>query len=121
MTNETINLYHVAIGDNTGIICAKKAYEVRKRKVLAKNDYYICLEDHSFTSLEIKNIGKPSIHSYANDNVWGNRITYRLYSYKNVRPSTIKRQIEKYIKDKYGFFSKDLDLSFIGKKESEVL
>jgi len=113
MNNETINYYRVEFADETGIIKSEKTYKKTKQKILAKNDNYICLEDFRFTSLEIKEIGKPSIFSYANDRVWGNRVTYTLYSYKNVRPSTIKRQIKSHIKEKYGFFTKDIDLSFI--------
>lgn len=108
-----INEYRVEFADNSGIIGSEKRFEKNVRNILAQNDRYLCIDNYGFSTIEKKGIGKPSISIYNNDRIWGNRVTLTLYSYKNVRPSTIRSHIERRIKKKFGFFQDRIDLSFI--------
>ena len=122
----TINHYRVEISDSSGIIDRRNEFKLTKVNVLAENDNYLVIDDHSFTTLSRnKNyvhpqLDKPSIHSYTGDNCWGNRITYTLYTAKTKRASTIRGEIEAHVKEKYGFFASRMDLSIITDKALEV-
>jgi hypothetical protein len=96
-----------------------KKFEVKAFDVIGENDKYIAINDYGFTSIRKEKcdwgvyLDKPSISLHANDNVWGTRVTYSLYTEKTKRASTIKKEIEAAIEKKYGFFARGFDLSFI--------
>lgn len=116
-----INHYRVEVTDpsNPGIIGREKKFEVMVFDVIGENNNYIAISDHRFTSIRKKNsewdtrLNKPSISLYANDNCFGTRVSYSLYTEKSKRASTIKKEIEAAIEKKYGFFARGFDLSFI--------
>jgi hypothetical protein len=116
-----INHYQVEVADpaNTGIMGRDKKFEVKAFDVIGENDKYIAINDYGFTSIRKEKcdwdvcLDKPSISLRANDNVWGTRATYSLYTEKIKLASTIKKEIEAAIEKKYGFFARGLDLSFI--------
>ena len=116
-----INYYRVEAIDplNSGILRGEKKYEVMQFNVIGENDRYIAIDDYSFKSIRKEKcdwdvcLDKPSIGLYANDNVYGTRVTYTLYTEKTKRASTIKKEIEEAIAKKYGFFARGFDLSFI--------
>ena len=122
---KTIKHYRVEVTDrsNPGILGAEQKFEVTELNVIAENDRYIAVDDFCFTSIRKDSkyeydtrLNKPSIGLRANDNVWGNRISYSLYTDATKRASTIKREIEAAIAKKYGFFLGKIDLSFIDDK-----
>ncbi len=120
-----IKHYRVDVTDKqrAGIIGPEQKFEVKEFNVIGENDQNLVIDDLHFTTLSQKkrsystNLDDPSIHLYANDTVWGNRITYSLYTEKNKHASTIKKEIEAEVAKKYGFFSRGIDLSFITDKE----
>lgn len=121
-----INHYRVEVTDpkSAGIIGPKQEFAVTEFNVIAENDRYVAIDDYRFTSLRKDKykydtcLEQVSIHLSANDNVWGNRITYSLYTEKTKRASTIKKEIEAEIAKKYGFFLGQIDLAFINEKEA---
>jgi hypothetical protein len=123
-----INHYQVEVTDpaDTGIIGSAKKFEVKAFNVIAENDSYIAIDDPYFTSISKdksfwdSHIDKPSISLYAKDTCWGTRVRYSLYTAKTKRADTIKKEIEAAINQKYGFFAKGFDLSFIADKEGSA-
>ena len=116
--------YKVIICDNTGIIKEDNSFTKAERKVVAENDKLIVIDDIYFTRIEKVDrklgyslypiLNEPIISIYTNDSCWGNRLTYTLYTENgNVKPAKIRREIEKEIAKKFGFFVSNIDLSFI--------
>lgn len=116
-----IKHYRVEVTDpaNHGLIGGDKKFEVTTFNVIGENDKYVAIDDYRFTSIKKEKsdwdaaLDKPSISLYANDRCWGTRVSYSLYTEKNKRASTIKKEIEAAIEKKYGFFARGFDLSFI--------
>lgn len=116
-----IRHYRVEVTDKTrpGILGPEQKFCVSEFSVIAENDRYVCIDDSRFTSLSKERrsydtcLNQVAIHLYENDSVWGNRITYSLYTDKVKRAATIKKEIEAEIAKKYGFFLGKIDLSFI--------
>ena len=121
-----INHYQVEVADpaNPGIMGRDKKFEVTAYDVIGENDEYVAINDYGFTSIRKKKcdwgvcLDKPSISLRANDNVWGTRATYSLYTEKIKLASTIKKEIEAAIEKKYGFFARGFDLSFINDRNA---
>lgn len=123
---KTVKYYRVEVTDKTrpGILGAEQKFEIVDLNVIAENDRYLAVDDYCFTSIRKDKsdyqtcLNKPVIGLYSNDNVWGNRITYTLYTEGSKRPSTIVKEIEAEIAKKYGFFLGSIDLSFIADTEA---
>lgn len=121
---KTIKHYRVEVTDRMrpGILGAEQKFEVTEFNVIAENERYIAIDDYRFTSLRKEKakydtcLNQVSISLHSNDSVWGNRISYSLYTDATKRASTIKREIEAEIAKKYGFFLGKIDLSFIDDK-----
>lgn len=112
---KTIIKYHVEILKNSD----KREFEVETFHIGLENKRYVVLTDIHFTKLNKqkrdRNELEPTIDDpmvYARE--WGisslDGIVYTLYTYKKVRPETIRRQISAYINKKYGYlFNVSLD------------
>lgn len=86
-----------------------------------ENDRFMVLLDSSFTKINKKkstgsDLDRTLDHHYVSEWKMGFKsldgIHYTEFSSHKVRPSTIKRRIEAFIKKEYGYLSK-IDLSFI--------
>jgi len=117
-----INFYHVELSDGTGIIKGGNVFEVNELNVLGENHRNIVVDDVDFTTIRKDKdkyytcLDQPSICIYCNDNCWGNRVTYRLYTASTKKAATIRKEIEREIDKKIGFFRSGVDLSFIKDK-----
>lgn len=115
----TINHYVVEISDGKGILDAKNEFRVDQHHVIAENDEYLVVDDRRFTTLKKGDsdyeacMDKPSISTAANDSCWGNRIWYSLYTERTVKAATIRKEIEKAVQKKYGFFIGSLNLDIV--------
>ena len=116
-----LNYYHVEISDGTGIMRrAKNEFTRTEYRVIGENDINLVIDNLHFTTVR-KNKSKyhspcldhPSICLNFNDSVWGNRITYHLYTFNTKKASIICKEIEKKIQKEFGFFIGKLDLSAI--------
>lgn len=119
--------YRVEIHDGTGIIGKghpESKFEVNEFNVIGENRENIVIDDRDFTTIRKQKskyltcLDDHSIGLNNNDTCWGSRITYSMYTYKTKRASTIKAEIEAKVQEKYGFFSKGFDLSFITDKKA---
>lgn len=116
-----INYYRVEVTDpmNGGVFGNEKKFEAVQFNVIGENERYIAIDNYNFTAIRKEKcdwdtcLDKPSICLYANDNVYGTRVSYTLFTEKVKRAATIKKEIEAAIQKKYGFFSRGFDLSFI--------
>lgn len=114
-----INHYVVEISDGSGVLDAKNEFRVDQHQVLAQNDDYLVIDDRRFTTLKKGDsdyetcMDKPSISTAANDSCWGNRIWYSLYTEREVKAAAIRKEIEKAVKKKYGFFIGNLNLDIV--------
>lgn len=119
--------HKVEVSDGSGIIRGEEAsFDVSLIEVIGENDKYVVVKDFTFTTIQRRLerndsriypvIGDPSISIFANDRCWGNRIWYRLYSEKTIKPFVIRNQIEREIEKRFGYFTGAIDLSFITKK-----
>ena len=121
-----VNYYRVEVTDslNAGVLGGDKKFEVQQFNVIGENDKYIAIDDFRFTSIRKEKddwdtcLDKPSICIYANDSVYGTRVSYTLYTTKTKNAATIKKEIEAAIEKKYSFFSRGFDLSFLANKEA---
>lgn len=115
----TINHYVVEISDGSGVVNAKNEFRIDQRQVIAENEEYLVIDDLRFTTLKKGNsdyescMDKPSISTAANDSCWGNRIWYSLYTDRKVNAETIRKEIDKAVKNKYGFFMGSLNLDIV--------
>lgn len=122
--SKTIYHHYVEISDSAGIMGANNKFTVSTFTVIGENDRFMVVDDTTFTTIDKSNakysigtpMGKEQIHTYANDTVWGNRITYSLYSEKRNKAEAIRKAIEKEVGKRYGFFAKSIDLSVIADK-----
>lgn len=115
--------YKVIVCDKTGIIKDENSFTKTERNIVAENDKLIVIDDDYFSRIE--KVGKkqyalypaldePSISIYANDSCWGNRLSYVLHTFSGtIKPAKIRRDIEKEVVKKFGFFVKDMNLDFI--------
>lgn len=124
--NKVVRHYQVEISDSYGVLKNRNEFSVKEINVLAENERYVVLDNSSFTVLSREKdycnsqIEKPRIDLDANDSVWGNRIYYSLYTLGTVRASTIKKQIEKEVAKKFGFFMRGLNLDIVSDKSMVV-
>lgn len=102
-----------------GLLSYENGFTVSEVEVLGENERRIVLKDESFTRVERKksicfeSIDEPSISLHTNDQCWGSGVRYTLYTFKNKRAATIKKEIEKRIHEKFGYFMQGIDLSMI--------
>ena len=119
--NATLYRHYVMISDRSGIIKSDNEFTVEEVEILADNGKYLVLNNETFSTLQYAcskysaypSIGQESINISTNDSCWGNRVAYTLYSFSRKRASTIRKEIERAIRDKFGWFSKGLDLRII--------
>ena len=122
MSKEKV-LHHitVVISDGKGIIKKENEFSRSEVDILAENENYLVLNNDNFSTISKKKKSLPfypelegqSISIDVNDTVWGSRVSYSLYTYKNTRALTVRNQIEKFIKEKYGFFINGINLDII--------
>lgn len=115
--------HYVEITDsaNSGILRPVNKFEVDTLEVLGENDRYMVVNNLLFTTIDKKgsshSVGEPlgteRIRVHSNDNVWGSRITYSLYSEKRKTAAAIRKAIEKEIQKRFGFFTSGIDLSIV--------
>lgn len=119
--NATIYQHTVFISDGSGIIKDDNEFTVKSVPVLKGNEKYIVLDNESFQTLQYAKskynaypvVDQESIFLYTHDSCWGNRVSYSLYSFSRKRASTIRKEIEREIKNKFGWFVNGIDLSII--------
>ncbi len=118
-----IKKYEVISLDGLGILREKNGFTISEVEVIGENERRIVLKDEMFTRLEKKksvcfeSIDTPSIRLFTGDKCWGSGVMYCLYTFKNKKASTIKKEIENKILSKYGYFMRGIDLSMV--KEAE--
>ena len=114
-----IKHYRVEIADGSGIIGAANKFESAELEVIGENSLNLVVNDLHFTTIRKTSdkystcLNRPRIGISVRDNVWGNRITYSLYTEKRKRAATIRKEIERAVTDKLGFFLHGLDLSVV--------
>jgi hypothetical protein len=114
-----IKKYEVISLDGLGLLTEKNGFTISEVEVIAENESRMVLRDQMFTRLEkkksscFKSIDSPSICAYTGDNCWGSGVRYCLYTFKNKKADTIKKEIEAVIQKKYGYFMQGIDLSMI--------
>lgn len=119
--NKTINHYYVEISDGKGLISGNNRLDITELEIIGENERYMVVNDHRFTTIDKEaakyGLGEPlereSISISANDSVWGNRVTYSLYTFSKKRAASIRKAIEKEIQKRFGFFIAGIDLSVI--------
>ncbi len=124
-----IYYYDVEKADGSGILSAVQKFEVTELSVIGENDKYFVVDDSRFSTIEKEGdkdryrlysvLNEPSVSIYNNDNCWGNRMHYTLYSETTVTPASIKKRIEREIDKRFGYFTGKVDLSFIMKGEKK--
>lgn len=113
---ETLNCYKVCIPKDSG----EPEFTKTKPVVLAENESWIVLDTRHYEKIAKSKdwefaydvIERPKIYSRENDKYLGNGVFYSLHTRKTKRTSTIKKEIKKFIADKYGYLA-NIDLSFI--------
>ena len=119
MEQKKIRYYRVEISDSTGIIGAKNEFTMTELDVLAENETNLVVNDREFTTISKTpsdyktSLDQSSIGLYTGDSCWGNRVFYSLYTFGEKKPSAIKKEIERAIMKKFGFFISGIDLSTI--------
>lgn len=117
----TIIHYKVEIADSTGFIGSENKFETKELEIIGENERYMVVKDLFFTTIDKRAgkysigspLGKESIGITAGDSVWGNRVTYSLYTFKRKKAESIRKEIEAAIIKKFGFFMSGIDLSVI--------
>jgi hypothetical protein len=123
--NQEIIHYYVEISDGSGVIGAANKFETTAHMVIAENHVNMVIDDLFFTTIAKDKcayreyLDKESVHVTVGDTVWGNRVTYSLYTKKKKRAASIKKTIEQAILKKVGFFMRGIDLSVIRDAKSE--
>ena len=125
--SNTVFYHRVEITDGTGIILDADGYSVSEVAVVAENEKQIVVEGkYGLFSIIRKEkrdydtcLNTEHIGINTRDSVWGNRVTYTLYSYKKKRASSIRKAIEAEINRKLGFFIGGVDLSCIKDETKE--
>lgn len=109
-----------------GIIDRETTYKTETVKIAVQNATYVIIEDNYFTKLQKSGndnflfpiINKAKMSSQIDNSVFGTYVEYEYYGTKNKRPATIRKQMQKYIDEKFGLMA-NTDLSFItDEKES---
>lgn len=119
MEHKKIRRYYIEIADSTGIIGAKNEFVVTEFNVIGENAQNMVIDDLHFTTISKTpkdyntSLDQKSISITVGDNVWGNRVTYSLYTFGEKKANAIKKEIEKAILKKVGFFIGGIDLSII--------
>ena len=114
-----IKKYEVISLDGHGLLTQKNGFTVSEVEVIGENEHRMVLKDEMFTRLEKKksvcfeSIDNPSIRLFTADRCWGSGVMYCLYTFKNKKAATIKKEIESKISSKYGYFLSGVDLSMI--------
>ena len=117
-----VKLYSVTIRDGSGIFEKQDTFTMIELDVLAENDRYMVVDDRHYTTIDKLPVDKYSLYSglnkhsigiYSQDSCYGNAVHYILYSTATKKASTIRKEIEKEITKKFGFFTGKIDLSFI--------
>lgn len=114
-----IKKYQVISSDGRGLLSEPNGFIISEVEVIGENAHRIVLKDEMFTRLEKKktscfeSIGEPSISIHANDNCYGSGVRYCLYTFKNKKAATIKKEIEAQIQKRFGYFMQGIDLSMI--------
>jgi len=124
-----IKKYEVISLDGKGLLTERNGFTISEVEVIAENESRMVLRDQMFTRLEKKklscfeSVDSPSIGVYTGDSCWGSGVKYCLYTFKNKRAGTIKKEIEDVIQKKCGYFMRGIDLSMLdtplAKKEME--
>lgn len=117
----TLFYHRVEISDGTGIIRHADGFLVSEVAVVAESEKQIVVAGAYGMFVVIRKakvqfdtcLDKEYIGIDTHDSVWGNRVTYTLYSYKKKRATSIRKAIEAEIKRKFGFFVNGIDLSCI--------
>lgn len=123
---KTIHHYYVEISDSSGIMGHKNEFKSEDIEIIGENDRYLVINDRTFTTIDKQAskycvgqpLGRECIGISANDSVWGNRITYSLYTFERKKAATIRKKIEKEISSRFGFFASGVDLSIIQDKKT---
>lgn len=118
---EIVNHYRVDIRDKTGLGGERNEFKIEQHCVIGENDKCIVINDPRFTTIQKEkdkhgwntSLDSHSIGLTANDSVWGNSITFSLYTTGTVTAAFIRKEIEKAVKKKYGFFMSKLKLDCI--------
>lgn len=122
-----IKKYEVISLDGKGLLSEKNGFTISEVEVITENENRMVLRDQMFTRLEKKkssffeSIDAPSIGVYTGDNCWGSGVKYCLYTFKNKKAATIKKEIEAVIQKKYGYFMQGIDLSMLECHRPELL
>lgn len=118
----TINYYKVGILKN-----GESYFEQTEVGVALENDQWIVLDfrnfdkvtkdknyEHSYPRIGVHRIWKRDNETgyFSNHREWGNGVFYKLYSETKKRPSTIRKEIEAFLEEKFGYLA-SIDLSFI--------
>lgn len=119
---KTINRYKVGILKN-GV----NYFEKEKIKIALENDQWIVLDVANYDKItktkdydfSYPRVGVYKIRKKDNETGWfkdhreyGNGVFYELYSEKEKRTSTIKKEIKEFLNEKFGYLS-NIDLSFV--------
>ena len=115
--------YHrVEITDGTGLIQTVDGFFIVSLPVLLESDTQLVVQlpKHGGYSVIQKkpsdyqtSLDSRSISLSSRDNVWGSRIAYSLFSEKRRKARDIRKDIEKAVLDKFGFFLNGIDLSVV--------
>ena len=120
-----IKKYEVISLDGRGLLSDKNGFAISEVEIIGENDQRIVLKDQMFTRLEKKkcscfeSIGEPSISIHTNDTCFGSGVRYCLYTFKNKKAATIKKEIESKIQTRFGYFLQGIDLSMIKEPEAK--
>lgn len=109
--------YHrVEITDGTGIIKDADGFSVSEVEVVAESEKQLVVAAKHGRFVVIskqKTRYDTCIGVETRDKVWGNRVSYHLYSYKRKRAASIRKAIEAEINRRFGFFISGIDMSCI--------
>ena len=118
----TVNCYKVGI-----LKSGENYFEKEKIGVALENDQWIVLDVENYDKItknknyeiSYSRIGVHTIYKrdnetgyFASHKTMGNGVFYSLYSETIKRPSTIQKEIEKFLDEKFGYLG-SVDLSFI--------
>ena len=103
-----------------GIGYTENKFKTKDLEILKQRGDIICLDDDYFPTVNVSgkkdivrsNIAVASIGFNLDCKIWGTSITYRLYTQKNKRPATIRKEIDRAREEKFGSLFA-VDLSFI--------
>lgn len=113
-----INKIEIVIVLKPGIIRNMERAQRNAIQVIAENENYYCLNDDSFSSIRKTGdrfytvIDRPSISFHINDKCFGSQIWYTCYTFKNKKATTIIKEIESAVLEKFGSFQ-NIDLTFL--------